>query len=151
MSKTQFINEFFQSLNLRCRNCHAKQRLNTKQIIYPVICLISCPILKRRNSEKIFAVYQYSMRFVNSHPNTANSPLGGAFNRNGNFVGIEDFIQPQNRNNFRTIWFLFQTCRRLGVKRGGASVYHKTNRETMVEIGESIRGKDIYIIKMGTK
>ncbi|XP_055322116.1 phosphoribosyl pyrophosphate synthase-associated protein 2 [Sitodiplosis mosellana] len=40
---------------------------------------------------------------------------------------------------------------RLGVKSGGASVYHKTNRETMVEIGDSIRGKDIYIIQTGTK
>lgn len=40
---------------------------------------------------------------------------------------------------------------RLGVKSGGASVYHKTNRETMVEIGDSVRGKDIYIIQTGTK
>lgn len=30
-------------------------------------------------------------------------------------------------------------------------MYHKTNRETMVEIGDSIRGKDIYIIQTGTK
>lgn len=43
------------------------------------------------------------------------------------------------------------TFRRLGVKNGGASVYHKSNRETMVEIGESVRGKDIYIIQTGTK
>lgn len=42
-------------------------------------------------------------------------------------------------------------CSRLGVKSGSASVYHKTNRETMVEIGDSIRGKDIYIIQTGTK
>ncbi|XP_037911160.1 phosphoribosyl pyrophosphate synthase-associated protein 2 isoform X1 [Hermetia illucens] len=40
---------------------------------------------------------------------------------------------------------------RLGYKSGGCSVYHKTNRETMVEIGDSIRGKDIYIIQTGTK
>ncbi|XP_046663307.1 phosphoribosyl pyrophosphate synthase-associated protein 2 [Homalodisca vitripennis] len=40
---------------------------------------------------------------------------------------------------------------RLGVKSGGCSVYHKTNRETMVEIGDSVRGKDIYIIQTGTK
>ncbi|XP_055629367.1 phosphoribosyl pyrophosphate synthase-associated protein 2 isoform X1 [Toxorhynchites rutilus septentrionalis] len=40
---------------------------------------------------------------------------------------------------------------RLGVKNGGVSVYHKTNRETMVEIGDSVRGKDIYIIQTGTK
>jgi phosphoribosylpyrophosphate synthetase len=42
-------------------------------------------------------------------------------------------------------------ARRLGVKHGGCSVYHKTNRETMVEIGDSVRGKDIYIIQTGTK
>lgn len=40
---------------------------------------------------------------------------------------------------------------RLGVKPGGCAVYHKTNRETMVEIGDSIRGKDIYIIQTGSK
>ena len=40
---------------------------------------------------------------------------------------------------------------RLGVKSGGCAVYHKTNRETMVEIGDSVRGKDIYIIQTGTK
>lgn len=40
---------------------------------------------------------------------------------------------------------------RLGVKNGGASVYHKPNRESMVEIGDSVRGKDIYIIQTGTK
>ncbi|XP_058791451.1 phosphoribosyl pyrophosphate synthase-associated protein 2 isoform X1 [Phymastichus coffea] len=40
---------------------------------------------------------------------------------------------------------------RLGVKNGGCAVYYKTNRETMVEIGDSVRGKDIYIIQTGTK
>lgn len=45
--------------------------------------------------------------------------------------------------------FLFSS--RLGVKSGGCAVYHKTNRETMVEIGDSVRGKDIYIIQTGTK
>ncbi|XP_058974748.1 phosphoribosyl pyrophosphate synthase-associated protein 2 isoform X2 [Musca domestica] len=40
---------------------------------------------------------------------------------------------------------------RMGVKSGGCSVFHKTNRETMVEIGDSVRGKDIYIIQTGTK
>lgn len=40
---------------------------------------------------------------------------------------------------------------RLGVKTGGAAVYHKQNRETMVEIGDSVRGKDIYIIQTGSK
>ncbi|XP_072155462.1 phosphoribosyl pyrophosphate synthase-associated protein 2 isoform X2 [Bemisia tabaci] len=43
-----------------------------------------------------------------------------------------------------------KSCR-LGVKLGGCSVYHKTNRETMVEIGDSVRGKDIYIVQTGTK
>jgi phosphoribosylpyrophosphate synthetase len=41
--------------------------------------------------------------------------------------------------------------RRLGVKNGGASVYHKSNRETFCEIGDSVRGKDVYIIQSGTK
>ncbi|XP_037812309.1 phosphoribosyl pyrophosphate synthase-associated protein 2 isoform X1 [Lucilia sericata] len=40
---------------------------------------------------------------------------------------------------------------RMGIKSGGCSVFHKTNRETMVEIGDSVRGKDIYIIQTGTK
>ncbi|XP_011146066.1 phosphoribosyl pyrophosphate synthase-associated protein 2 isoform X3 [Harpegnathos saltator] len=40
---------------------------------------------------------------------------------------------------------------RLGVKHGGCAVYHKSNRETMVEIGDSVRGKDLYIIQTGTK
>lgn len=40
---------------------------------------------------------------------------------------------------------------RLGIKSGGCSVYHKTNRETMVDIGDSVRGKDCYILQTGTK
>lgn len=40
---------------------------------------------------------------------------------------------------------------RLGVKPGGCTVSHKTNRETLVEIGDSVRGKDIYIIQTGSK
>lgn len=40
---------------------------------------------------------------------------------------------------------------RLGIKNGGCTVFHKTNRETMVEMGDSVRGKDIYIIQTGTK
>lgn len=40
---------------------------------------------------------------------------------------------------------------RLGVKTGGCNVTYKTNRETVVEIGDSVRGKDIYIIQTGTK
>lgn len=42
-------------------------------------------------------------------------------------------------------------AKRLDVKMGSCSVYHKTNRETMVEIGDSIRGKDIFIIQTGSK
>lgn len=42
-------------------------------------------------------------------------------------------------------------CRRLGIKVGAASIYHKTNRETMVDIADSVRGKDVYIIQTGTK
>jgi len=49
-----------------------------------------------------------------------------------------------------TIFFLL-IFSRLNVKPGDCSVYHKTNRETMVEIGDSVRGKDIYIIQTGTK
>jgi phosphoribosylpyrophosphate synthetase len=41
--------------------------------------------------------------------------------------------------------------RRLGIKVGAASIYHKTNRETMVDIADSVRGKDVYIIQTGTK
>ena len=41
--------------------------------------------------------------------------------------------------------------RHLDVRLGDSSVYHKTNRETMVEIHESVRGKDVYIIQTGTK
>lgn len=40
---------------------------------------------------------------------------------------------------------------RLSIRSGGCSVFHKTNRETVVEIGDSVRGKDIYIIQTGTK
>ena len=41
--------------------------------------------------------------------------------------------------------------RHLDIRLGSSSVYHKTNRETMVEIHESVRGKDVYIIQTGTK
>ncbi|XP_070497845.1 phosphoribosyl pyrophosphate synthase-associated protein 2 isoform X2 [Chironomus tepperi] len=40
---------------------------------------------------------------------------------------------------------------RLNIKSGGCSVFHKSNRETMVDIGDSVRGKDCYIIQTGTK
>ncbi|XP_045031939.1 phosphoribosyl pyrophosphate synthase-associated protein 2 isoform X2 [Daphnia magna] len=42
-------------------------------------------------------------------------------------------------------------AKRLGIKVGAASIYHKTNRETMVDIADSVRGKDVYIIQTGTK
>ncbi|XP_061181957.1 phosphoribosyl pyrophosphate synthase-associated protein 2-like isoform X1 [Saccostrea echinata] len=42
-------------------------------------------------------------------------------------------------------------AQRLGVRLGDINVYHKTNRETNVEIKESVRGKDVYIIQTGTK
>lgn len=41
--------------------------------------------------------------------------------------------------------------RRIGVKSSGCAVYHKSNRESMVQIGDSIRGKDVYIIQTGAK
>ncbi|KAI4455916.1 ribose-phosphate diphosphokinase family member [Holotrichia oblita] len=40
---------------------------------------------------------------------------------------------------------------RLRIKLGECAVYHKTNRETMVEIGDSVRGKNIFIIQTGSK
>ena len=41
--------------------------------------------------------------------------------------------------------------RHLEVRLGSSSVYHKTNRETVAEIHESVRGKDVYIIQTGTR
>lgn len=63
-------------------------------------------------------------------------------------------FQIKNYNQFSFYWTLaplYCCYSRLNVKAGDASVYHKTNRETMVEIGDSVRGKDIYIIQTGTK
>ncbi|XP_069122839.1 phosphoribosyl pyrophosphate synthase-associated protein 2-like isoform X1 [Argopecten irradians] len=40
---------------------------------------------------------------------------------------------------------------RMGIRLGDMTVYHKSNRETNVEIKESVRGKDVYIIQTGTK
>ncbi|XP_040570463.1 phosphoribosyl pyrophosphate synthase-associated protein 1 isoform X4 [Lepeophtheirus salmonis] len=42
-------------------------------------------------------------------------------------------------------------AKNLGVRLGNSSVYHNTNRETMVEIQESVRGKDVYIIQTGSR
>ncbi|XP_076305606.1 phosphoribosyl pyrophosphate synthase-associated protein 2 isoform X4 [Tachypleus tridentatus] len=38
----------------------------------------------------------------------------------------------------------------LGVRVGNCSVYHSSNRETVVDIGESVRGRDVYIIQTGS-
>ncbi|XP_055875613.1 phosphoribosyl pyrophosphate synthase-associated protein 1-like isoform X2 [Biomphalaria glabrata] len=40
---------------------------------------------------------------------------------------------------------------KLGIRLGEITIYHKQNRETQVEIKESVRGKDVYIIQTGTK
>lgn len=40
---------------------------------------------------------------------------------------------------------------RLGVRLGGCSIYHTSNRETIAEIGDSVRGRDVYIIQTGGK
>ncbi|XP_064600190.1 phosphoribosyl pyrophosphate synthase-associated protein 2-like isoform X2 [Liolophura sinensis] len=40
---------------------------------------------------------------------------------------------------------------RLGIKKGDMVAYRKADRETVVEIKESVRGKDVYIIQTGTK
>merc|ERR1712223_1532739 len=39
----------------------------------------------------------------------------------------------------------------LDVRLSKSTVQHKTNRETVVEIQESVRGKDVYIIQTGSK
>ncbi|CAG0894213.1 unnamed protein product [Cyprideis torosa] len=39
----------------------------------------------------------------------------------------------------------------LGIQLADVSVYHKHNRETMVEVECSIRGKDVYILQTGSK
>ncbi|VDN57910.1 unnamed protein product [Dracunculus medinensis] len=40
---------------------------------------------------------------------------------------------------------------RLNVKLGEVSIYNKTNRETSVEIRQSVRGKHVFIIQSGSK
>ncbi|KAL5239959.1 hypothetical protein ACI65C_007369 [Semiaphis heraclei] len=42
-------------------------------------------------------------------------------------------------------------ARRLGVKPARCAVSYTTNRETSVQISDSVRGKDIYIIQTGSK
>ena len=41
--------------------------------------------------------------------------------------------------------------RHLDVRLGRSSAFQKTNSETVVEIQESVRGKDVYIIQTGSK
>jgi len=44
-----------------------------------------------------------------------------------------------------------QISDKLGVPLGRCKVFRKSNRENMVDIGESVRGRDVYIIQTGTK
>lgn len=44
-----------------------------------------------------------------------------------------------------------EVARHLGVGVGSCLVYHNTNRETMVDIQESVRGKDVYIIQTAAR
>lgn len=45
----------------------------------------------------------------------------------------------------------FKHFSRLGVKPARCAVSYTTNRETSVQISDSVRGKDIYIIQTGSK
>lgn len=40
-----------------------------------------------------------------------------------------------------------QICERLGVRLGSCYIYHSSNQETVAEIAESVRGRDVYIIQ----
>ncbi|RWS03041.1 Phosphoribosyl pyrophosphate synthase-associated protein 2-like protein [Dinothrombium tinctorium] len=40
---------------------------------------------------------------------------------------------------------------RLNERLGNCSIYHTSNRETLVDIGDSVRGRNVYIIQTGTK
>jgi len=44
-----------------------------------------------------------------------------------------------------------EITKHLDVRLSNSSVFHTTNRETVVEIKESVRGKDVYIIQTGSK
>ena len=52
------------------------------------------------------------------------------------------FIQRSNNSLF---------FRHLDVRLGKSTATQKTNKEIVVEIQESVRGKDVYIIQTGTK
>ena len=51
----------------------------------------------------------------------------------------------------KSLLYDFSVFRHLDVKLGKSSAHQKTNKETVVEIQESVRGKDVYIIQTGTK
>lgn len=40
---------------------------------------------------------------------------------------------------------------RLGIRMGNCTVYQRSNRESRVEVGESVRGKDVFILQTGSK
>jgi len=44
-----------------------------------------------------------------------------------------------------------QISEKLGIKLGNANCSHKCNRETVIEIGESVRSQHVYILGTGTK
>lgn len=44
-----------------------------------------------------------------------------------------------------------QIAERLGLRLGATSIYRTSNRETVAEIGDSVRGRDVYIIQTGGK
>ena len=44
-----------------------------------------------------------------------------------------------------------EIAKHLGTGVGSCLVYHNTNRETMVDIQESVRGKDVYIIQTAAR
>jgi phosphoribosylpyrophosphate synthetase len=39
---------------------------------------------------------------------------------------------------------------RLNVRLGACSLYHTTNRESVVDIGESVRGRDVFLVQTGS-
>jgi phosphoribosylpyrophosphate synthetase len=47
--------------------------------------------------------------------------------------------------------FAKQVAFHLGLDIGKCTVYYKSNRETRIELDETVRGRDVYIIQTGTK
>lgn len=56
-----------------------------------------------------------------------------------------------NAFHFYFSLFFSKIFSRLNVKLGEVSIYNKTNRETSVEIRQSVRGKHVFIIQSGSK